>query len=105
LHYKNKTPHHSILASFCHFISAQQEYSGDPWIRNYIFSDGTIPSRREIMALLPEYDPHKLSVESLRPHYVKTLQCWRQNFLKHQAEIGEVYGEEFVPGILCGDVS
>lgn len=79
-----------------HFISAQQEHPGDPWIRKYIFPGGTIPSLREIMALLPEYNLHTLSVQSLRPHYVKTLQCWRQNFLKHQAEIGKVYGEEFV---------
>lgn len=79
-----------------HFISAQQEHPGDPWIRKYIFPGGTIPSLREIMALLPEYEFHTLSVESLRLHYVKTLQCWRRNFLKHREEIGKVYGAEFV---------
>lgn len=78
-----------------HFISALQEHSGDPWIRKYIFPGGVIPSLREIIQLLPDYNFYTLDVESLRRHYTRTLQCWRENFKEHQAEIELDYGTEF----------
>lgn len=78
-----------------HFISAQKEHGGDPWIRKYIFPGGVIPSLREIMNLLPEYQFCTLDVESLRRHYVKTLLCWRENFQKNQKKIEAMRGEEF----------
>lgn len=78
-----------------HFISAQEEHPGDPWIKKYIFPGGTIPSLREIIGLLPDYQFYTLDVESLRRHYTKTLLCWRKNFLSHRAEIAEKYGETF----------
>lgn len=78
-----------------HYISAQQEYPGDPWIKKYIFPGGTIPSLREIIGLLPEYQFYTLDVESLRRHYTKTLLCWRDNFLKHREQIAARQGEEF----------
>ena len=52
-----------------HFISAQEEHAGDPFIRKYIFPGGVIPSLREIINLLPEYRLRTLDVESLRRHY------------------------------------
>ncbi|MCI9559545.1 class I SAM-dependent methyltransferase [Clostridiaceae bacterium] len=79
-----------------HFISSLRESEGDPFIRKYIFPGGVIPSLREIIELLPEYDFYTLDVESLRRHYTKTLLCWRENFLKHKKEITEKQGEEFV---------
>lgn len=78
-----------------HYISAQKEHSGDPWIRRYIFPGGVIPSLREIMELLPEYDFYTLDVESLRRHYTKTLLCWRENFMGSREKIEARYGEEF----------
>lgn len=78
-----------------HFISAQKEHAGDPFIRKYIFPGGVIPSLREVMDLLPEYEFRTLDVESLRRHYTKTLLCWRENFRKHKSEIEEEKGEEF----------
>lgn len=78
-----------------HFISAQEEHSGDPWIRKYIFPGGVIPSLREIVNLLPDYRFYTLDVESLRRHYTRTLQCWRENFLRHRTAIAAKYGEEF----------
>lgn len=78
-----------------HYISAQKEHEGDPWVRKYIFPGGTIPSLREIMNLLPEYNFYTLDVESLRRHYTRTLLCWRENFLKHREEIAAEKGEEF----------
>lgn len=78
-----------------HYISAQKEHEGDPWVRKYIFPGGTIPSLREIMNLLPEYNFYTLDVESLRRHYTRTLLCWRENFLNHREEIAAEKGEEF----------
>ena len=78
-----------------HYISPQKEHEGDPWIKKYIFPGGTIPSLREIIDILPEYEFHVLDIESLRRHYNRTLLCWRENFLKHRAEIARMQGEEF----------
>lgn len=78
-----------------HYISALKEHSGDPFIRKYIFPGGVIPSLREIISLLPDYKFYTLDVESLRRHYVRTLHCWRENFLKNREKIVEKYGEEF----------
>lgn len=78
-----------------HYISAQEEHPGDPWIKKYIFPGGTVPSLREIIDLMPEYRFFTLDVESLRRHYTQTLLCWRENFLKYRKEIAEKYGEEF----------
>lgn len=78
-----------------HYISAQEEHPGDPWIKKYIFPGGTIPSLREIIGLMPEYRFYTLDVESLRRHYTQTLLCWRENFLKHREKIAQRYGEEF----------
>ncbi|MCI8268459.1 MAG: class I SAM-dependent methyltransferase [Lachnospiraceae bacterium] len=79
-----------------HFISAQKEHAGDPFIRKYIFPGGVIPSLREIVNLLPEYELRTLDVESLRRHYTKTLLCWRENFQKSKEVIAAGRGEEFV---------
>lgn len=78
-----------------HFISALKEHPGDAFIRKYIFPGGTIPSLREIMQLLPDYDFYTLDVESLRRHYSRTLLCWRENFLEHREEIERAKGVEF----------
>lgn len=79
-----------------HFISAQKEHAGDPFIRKYIFPGGVIPSLREMIDLLPEYDLRTLDVESLRRHYTRTLLCWRENFCRHKKEMTAWRGEEFV---------
>ena len=78
-----------------HYISALQEFPGDPWIKKYIFPGGMVPSLREIIDLMPEYRFYTLDVESLRRHYTRTLLCWRENFLKHRDGIAKRYGEEF----------
>lgn len=78
-----------------HYISALEEYPGDPWMRKYIFPGGTVPSLREIIGMMPDYRFYTLDVESLRRHYTQTLLSWRENFLKHREEIAERYGEEF----------
>ena len=78
-----------------HYISALREHEGDAWIKKYIFPGGVIPSLREIINLMPDYNFYTLDVESLRRHYSKTLLCWRENFLKHRDEIEAQKGTEF----------
>lgn len=78
-----------------HYISAQKEYPGDAFIKKYIFPGGVIPSLREIISILPDYNFYTLDVESLRRHYMKTLLCWRKNFLENRDKVVEMQGEEF----------
>lgn len=79
-----------------HYISALQEYPGDPWIKKYIFPGGTIPSLREILTLCANYHFYTLDVESLRRHYVKTLLCWNDNFQKTKPQIAKMFPERFI---------
>lgn len=78
-----------------HYISAQKEFSGDPFIKKYVFPGGVIPSLREIIHIMGEEDLRCLDVESLRRHYTKTLLCWRKNFLQHRNEVVKMKDEEF----------
>lgn len=77
------------------YIGALKEHDGDAFIKKYIFPGGIIPSLREIITLLPDYNFYTLDVESLRRHYTRTLLCWRDNFLKNREKIVEMQGEEF----------
>ena len=90
---------HSVLNDgglfLLHFISALKEYPGDAWIKKYIFPGGMIPSLREIVSLLPDYDFYTLDIESLRRHYNRTLICWRNNFNDHRDEIENMMGIKF----------
>ena len=89
----------SVLAEeglfLLHYISSLRENPGDAWIRKYIFPGGTIPSLREIVNILPDYNFYTLDIESLRRHYKNTLLCWRENFLSHREKIDEKMGKEF----------
>ena len=78
-----------------HSITALKEYPGDAWIKKYIFPGGTVPSLRELLQILPEYQFYTLDVESLRRHYNRTLLCWRSRFLEHKDEIVKMMGQEF----------
>lgn len=78
-----------------HFISGQKEHSGDAWMKKYIFPGGMLPSLREMIYMLPEFDFHTLDVESLRSHYNRTLLCWLENFKKCRSEVADIKGEAF----------
>lgn len=81
---------------FClHYISSLKEYPGDAWIKKHIFPGGTIPSLREIINICGDHRFYTIDVESLRRHYMKTLLCWRENFLSHKDKVTEMYGLEF----------
>jgi cyclopropane-fatty-acyl-phospholipid synthase len=79
-----------------HTITHQTEEPTDPWIRKYIFPGGYIPSIREIISLLPEYNFHLQDVESLRLHYAKTLDQWSSRYEETIDEVRKMYDETFI---------
>jgi len=79
---------HSIMGTF--------ESPTNSWMRTYIFPGGYVPTLRETMQLLPEFDFHLLHSESLRCHYAKTLDCWYDNFQKKLPEVRKMYDEHFI---------
>lgn len=79
-----------------HYISALREYSGDPFIKKYVFPGGVIPSLREIIQICGDINFYTIDVESLRRHYTKTLLCWLDNFNEHKEQILTMFDESFV---------
>ncbi|MCR2111762.1 SAM-dependent methyltransferase [Campylobacter upsaliensis] len=79
---------HSILAMF--------EGKTNAWIDKYIFPGGYLPSLREVVSAMSEWDFHLLLVESLRIHYAKTLDMWSENFNQVLPQVREKYDEEFI---------
>ncbi|MDS1029226.1 cyclopropane-fatty-acyl-phospholipid synthase family protein [Bacillota bacterium LX-D] len=82
--------------SVLHCITGLTEGPSNEWIVKYIFPGGYIPSIRELIGLLPEYNFHLLDVESLRLHYARTLEHWARNFEEHVDSVREKFGERFV---------
>lgn len=82
--------------SLLHTITHTTEGPVNPWIDKYIFPGGYIPSLREVVWLLPDYDFHLLDIESLRMHYAMTLDRWADGFEKNRHIVEEKYGKQFV---------
>ena len=81
--------------SLLHSIMGPREYAVNGWITRYIFPGGYIPSLRETIHLLPEYDFHLLHAESLRLHYAKTLDHWLENYLAHWDQVVNMHDRRF----------
>ncbi len=81
--------------SYDRVVSVGKESSGDLFIKKYIFPGGVIPSLREIVTLLPEYNYKTIDIESFRRHYNRTLLCWRDRFCTHKEEIEAMMDKEF----------
>lgn len=81
--------------SLLHSIMGPREAPVNSWIRRYIFPGGYIPSLRETIGLLPDYDFHLLHAESLRLHYAKTLDHWLENYLKAWDWVVHKYDDRF----------
>ena len=79
-----------------HSITHPTEQKTDAFIEKYIFPGGYIPSLREIVALLPDYDFHPTDIESLRIHYALTLDHWADAYEANVGQVREMYGERFV---------
>ncbi|MFZ7103692.1 MAG: class I SAM-dependent methyltransferase [Peptococcaceae bacterium] len=81
--------------SLLHSIMGTNEKGVNSWITKYIFPGGYIPSLRETIWLLPQYDFHLLHAESLRMHYAMTLDRWHKNYLKNWDTVQEKFGRKF----------
>lgn len=81
--------------SMLHSIIGVREGTVNSWMNKYIFPGGYIPSLRETIGLLPEYDFHLLHAESLRMHYAMTLDRWYENYMSHWDTVEERYGRRF----------
>lgn len=68
----------------------------DPWIDRYIFPGGYIPSMKELISNITEESFHLLDLESLRRHYVKTLESWAFNFENSLDNISQIKDEKFI---------
>lgn len=79
-----------------HFISALQEHPGDSWIKKYIFPGGVVPSLREMISCMGDFNFHTLDVENLRLHYNRTLLKWLKNFEENLGEIRKMFDETFI---------
>ncbi|MEN6568138.1 MAG: cyclopropane-fatty-acyl-phospholipid synthase family protein [Veillonellales bacterium] len=82
--------------SLLHTITGMFEEVTNSWMGKYIFPGGYVPSLRETIWLLPEYDFHLIHAESLRMHYAKTLDNWYEKFCENKDVIQEKFGERFV---------
>lgn len=82
--------------SLLHCITGQVEGEANEWIRKYIFPGGYVPSIRELVSIMPEYNFHLVDVESLRRHYAKTLEHWASNFEEKLDAINQKYDERFI---------
>nr|WP_207754926.1 cyclopropane-fatty-acyl-phospholipid synthase family protein [Desulforadius tongensis] len=82
--------------SILHTITGVTENPVNSWIKKYIFPGGYIPSLREIIWLLPDYNFHLLHLESLRLHYAMTLDRWYKNFCRHIDRIEKMFDRRFV---------
>ncbi len=82
--------------SLLHSIMGMREAGVNSWIEKYIFPGGCIPSLRETIALLPDFDFHLIHAESLRRHYAKTLDHWYANYAQQKALVEAKFGRRFV---------
>lgn len=56
----------------------------DTFIDRYVFPGGYLPTVSQLLSSIDVGSQGTLEVEtvqSIGPHYIKTLQCWRENFL------------------------
>lgn len=83
--------------SLLHTITGTSEDTvGSNWMQTHIFPGGYVPSLREIVWQLPDYNLNLLHSESLRRHYAMTLDHWYKNFSENVEVIKDKFGDRFV---------
>lgn len=93
---------HSLLKSgglsLLHTLTKKQPGETDPWITKRIFPGGRIPAVPEVVEQVSRCDFCLLHVESLRCHYVKTLDAWYDNFSRNEvlAKVNDMFGQAFI---------
>lgn len=66
------------------------------WINKYIFPGGYIPSVNELVGNISSESFYLLDLESLRRHYVRTLESWTNNFENSLSIINQMKDETFI---------
>ncbi|MGG5461709.1 class I SAM-dependent methyltransferase [Clostridium sp. B9] len=79
-----------------HNITNLVETEGNKWITKYIFPGGYLPTLREELTIAADLNFHVIDVESLRLHYMRTLEEWVKNFMDHLGEEREMFDENFL---------
>ncbi|TBX17204.1 SAM-dependent methyltransferase [Clostridium perfringens] len=79
-----------------HNITNLVETEGNTWITTYIFPGGYLPTLREELNIAADINFRTLDVESLRLHYMKTLEEWCKNFMNHLDEERDMFDDEFL---------
>ncbi|GAA0088040.1 class I SAM-dependent methyltransferase [Clostridium perfringens] len=79
-----------------HNITNLVETEGNKWITTYIFPGGYLPTLREEINIAADINFRTLDVESLRLHYMKTLEEWCKNFMNHLDEERHMFDNEFL---------
>ncbi|MBI5977990.1 class I SAM-dependent methyltransferase [Clostridium perfringens] len=79
-----------------HNITNLVETEGNKWITTYIFPGGYLPTLREEINIAADINFRTLDVESLRLHYMKTLEEWCKNFMNHLDEERHMFDDEFL---------
>ena len=79
-----------------HSIGQNEADPMDPWALKHIFPGAYLPTLREMMDALEPYGFAVLDVENLRLHYAQTLRHWLKRFDNHEAEIRNMYDDNFV---------
>lgn len=79
-----------------HTITQPKEVPTDPWIQKYIFPGGYVPSLRQIISLLPEYEFYPIDIEDLRNHYAMTLDHWVSRYENSLDKVRGMFDERFI---------
>ncbi|MGU8298728.1 class I SAM-dependent methyltransferase [Clostridium perfringens] len=79
-----------------HNITNLVETEGNKWITTYIFPGGYLPTLREELNIAADINFRTLDVESLRLHYMKTLEEWCKNFMNHLDDERHMFDDEFL---------
>ncbi|GIU76374.1 MAG: SAM-dependent methyltransferase [Bryobacteraceae bacterium] len=78
-----------------HFIGRTRPAPLSPWIRRRIFPGAYAPALSEALPLLETGNYRVMDIENLRPHYARTLQCWRERYEAAYPQVCSMFGEEF----------
>ncbi|MCX7602563.1 MAG: cyclopropane-fatty-acyl-phospholipid synthase family protein [Bryobacteraceae bacterium] len=78
-----------------HFIGRTRPAPLSPWIRRRIFPGAYAPALSEALPLLETGNYRVMDIENLRPHYARTLRCWRQRYEAAMPEVVSRFGAEF----------
>ncbi|KNZ40403.1 SAM-dependent methyltransferase [Acetobacterium bakii] len=81
--------------SLLHCITGFSGTAIDSWIDKYIFPGGYLPTVKELISYMANEKFHLIDAESLRAHYVKTLEHWANNFEKALPKIISTRDETF----------